>query len=136
MEDVTTNVRFEHVMSEHRVIDVSTPDMKTVIEQKSLGVDIDKPELHQGMLVTPFEQAKQYVDSIPRSQRSDRIRVCDFDYFRIHDLDVVKPGEKYMEFRLSELPEQLHLLDFLIDSQRRRQIREEQVSLMASLNQL
>ncbi|MDO5535064.1 MAG: N-6 DNA methylase [Propionibacteriaceae bacterium] len=131
MEDVTTNVRFERSTAERGFIDVVIPDAKTVVEQKSLNVDLDKPELRQGLMVTPFGQAKRYADSLPNSQRPDTIIVCDFDRFRLHDLDVEKPADNYVEFRLAELPEQLHLLDFLIDPQRARQAREEQVSLDA-----
>lgn len=131
MEDVTTHVRFESSTSQRGFIDVSIPDAKTIIEQKSLGVDLDKPELRQGVMVTPFEQAKRYVDSMRNSQRADTIIVCDFDYFRIHDLDVENPAENYTEFRLTELPEQFHLLDFLADPQGTRQAREERVSLEA-----
>lgn len=131
MDDVTTNVRFETKTSDRGYIDVTIRDAKTVIEQKSLGVDLDKPELRQGVLVTPFEQARNYANSLRNSERPDTIIVCDFDHFRIHDLDAEKPGANYVEFRLSELPEQLHLLDFLIDPQLTRQKREEQVSLDA-----
>lgn len=133
MEDVTTNVRFERSTVERGYIDVVIPDAKTVIEQKSLGVDLDKAELRQGMQVTPFGQAKRYVDSLRNSQRPDTIIVCDFDHFRIHDLDTERPADHYVAFRLAELPEQLHLLDFLIDPQRARQAREEQVSLDAGV---
>lgn len=131
MQDVTTNVRFERSTTERGYIDVVIPDAKTVIEQKSIGADLDKPELRQGTLVTPFEQAKRYVDSLRNSQRADTIIVCDFDRFRIHSLDIERPAVNFVEFRLQELHEQLHLLDFLIDPQRARRAREEQVSLGA-----
>ncbi|MCT1997228.1 class I SAM-dependent DNA methyltransferase, partial [Brachybacterium muris] len=131
MEDVTTNVRFERSTSERGYIDVVIPGAKTVIEQKSLGIDLDRPEMRQGMSVTPFAQAKRYADSLPNSQRPDTIIVSDFDHFRIHDLDTEQPAKNYVSFRLDELPQQLHLLDFLIDPQRARAAREEQVSLDA-----
>lgn len=131
MEDVTTNVRFENRTTERGFIDVVIRDAKTVIEQKSLGVDLDKPEMRQGVAVTPFGQAKRYADSLRNSERPDTIIVCDFDRFRIHDLDTEHPERDYEEFRLAELPEQLHLLDFLLDPQRERQRRETQVSLDA-----
>lgn len=131
MEDVTTNVRFEAQTSGRGFIDVVIRDAKTVIEQKSLGVDLDRPEMRQGVAVTPFQQAKRYADSLRNSERPDTIIVCDFDHFRIHDLDVERPEEHYEQFRLAELPDQLHLLDFLIDPQRERQRREAQVSLDA-----
>ncbi|KZE67856.1 DNA methyltransferase [Micrococcus aloeverae] len=131
MEDVTTNVRFENRTTERGFIDVVIRDAKTVIEQKSLGIDLDKPEMRQGVAVTPFGQAKRYADSLRNSERPDTIIVCDFDRFRIHDLDTEHPERDYEEFRLAELPEQLHLLDFLLDPQRERQRRETQVSLDA-----
>lgn len=131
MEDVTTNVRFEKRTVERGYIDIVIPGSKTVIEQKSLGVDLDRKESRQGMWVTPFEQAKRYVDTLPNSQRPDTIIVCDFDHFRLYDLDTERPAQTYVEFRLAELSEQLHLLDFLMDPQRIRAAREEQVSLDA-----
>lgn len=133
MEDVTTNVRFEDQTVDRGFIDVTIRDAKTIIEQKSLGVDLDKAELRQGMLVTPFEQAKRYADSLRNSERPDTIIVCDFNEFRIHDLDVENPGKHFERFTLDELDEQLHLLDFLIDPQLARRKREVKVSLDAGM---
>lgn len=131
MEDVTTNVRFENSTTARGFIDVMIRDAKTIIEQKSLGVDLDKPEKRQDTLVTPFEQAKRYADSLRNSERPDTIIVCDFNEFRIHDLDTDDPAQTYVSFTLDELPEQLHLLDFLVDPQMHRRRREEKVSLDA-----
>ena len=131
MEDVTSNVHFEHRTSKKGFVDVIVPDAKTFIEQKSLGVDLDRPEERQGRLVTPFEQAKAYADSMPNSQRPDTIIVCNFETFRIHSLESEDPANEYVEFQLSELPEQIYLLDFLIDPQHSRRKREEKVSLDA-----
>lgn len=131
MEDVTTNVRFENSTTARGFIDVTIRDAKTIIEQKSLGVDLDKPEKRQDTLVTPFEQAKRYADSLRNSERPDTIIVCDFNEFRIHDLDTDDPAQTYVSFTLDELSEQLHLLDFLVDPQMQRRRREEKVSLDA-----
>ncbi|MFP7696445.1 class I SAM-dependent DNA methyltransferase [Trueperella sp. LYQ143] len=131
MEDVTTNVRFENATTARGFIDVTIRDAKTVVEQKSLGVNLDKPELRQGTLVTPFEQAKRYADSLRNSERPNTIIVCDFGTFRIHNLDADNPAQNYEEFTLAELPEQLHLLDFLIDPQLARRRRETKVSVEA-----
>lgn len=131
MEDVTTNVRFETNTSERGSIDVVIADAKTFIEQKSISISLDASEIRQGMPVTPFEQAKRYADSMPNSQRPDRIIICNFKEFRIHDLDKVNTGSDYISFTLDELPEQLYLLDFLIDPQRSRMVREEKASLDA-----
>lgn len=131
MTDVTTAARFETSTNQRGFIDVVIRDAKTVVEQKSLGVDLDKPELRQGKMVTPYQQAKNYADSLRNSERPDTIIVCDFDRFRIHDLDSNDPENGYEEFRLEELPEQLHLLDFLVEPELERRRREEMVSLDA-----
>ena len=45
------------------------PDRGVIIEQKSSGVDIDKPELRQGTEVTPYQQALRYAMQMPLSQQ-------------------------------------------------------------------
>lgn len=131
MEHVATTVLFESQTTDRGWVDAVIPDAKTFIEQKSLGVDLDKPETRQGLSVTPFEQAKRYADSQRNSQRPDTIIISNFETFRIHDLDQEKPAENYTEFSLDELPDQLHLLDFLVDPQIQRARREKSVSLTA-----
>jgi hypothetical protein len=131
MEDVTTAVRFEQHTVDRGYIDVVIADAKTFIEQKSLGISLDKAEIRQGRKVTPFQQAKAYADSMPNSQRPDTIMVCDFNEFRIHDMDTERPGENYTSFTLDELPDHLYLLDFLVNPQRERRAREQKVSIDA-----
>lgn len=138
MHDVTTNVRFEEKTSARGYIDVVIPDAKTFVEQKSLGVNLDKAEERQGQMVTPFQQARNYANTLPNTQRPDFIIVSDFGTFRIHDLNKEDAEFNYLSFDLDELPEQLYLLDFLIDPQKARQKREEKVSIAAgsSISQL
>ena len=62
-------VEFERRTSSGGFIDVFIPESKALIEQKALGVNLDDPELRQGTLVTPFEQAKRYADSLPNQLR-------------------------------------------------------------------
>lgn len=131
MTDVTSQVRFEIAANNGGYIDVAIRDAKTLIEQKSLGVDLDKAEKRQGLLVTPFEQAKRYADSLRNSERPDTIIVCNFDEFRIHDLDTDHPADEYESFFLSELQEQIHLLGFLADPKQIRRAREQEISLEA-----
>ena len=51
MKDVTTNVRFETNTADRGYIDVVIPDAKTMIEQKSIGINLDKPELRQSEMM-------------------------------------------------------------------------------------
>lgn len=131
MEDLTTNVFFEERTASGGFIDVSIPDAKTFIEQKSLGVSLDKTGSRQSQDVTPFQQAFNYANAMPNSKRPNFIIVCNFGEFRIHDLNTVEPANNYLSFTLDELPKQFHLLDFLIDPQRARQKREEKASMDA-----
>ena len=58
------DVLFERHLPSGGFIDVWLRDAGVLIEQKSLGVDLDKPEPRQGKLKTPLEQALDYVDEL------------------------------------------------------------------------
>ena len=132
MDDATTNVMFEQSTVSRGYIDAIVVDAKAFIEQKSLGIDLDKPELRQNEQVTPFQQAKRYADAQPNVQRPDTIIVSNFYEFRIHDLaEEPYPEHNYVAFTLDELPQQLHLLDFLVDPKADRRQREKTVSVNA-----
>ncbi|MEJ5998397.1 DNA methyltransferase [Corynebacterium sp. H130] len=131
MKDTTTNVIFEAKTSQRGYIDVWIPDAKTFIEQKSINVDLDKADIRQGQTVTAFRQALNYANTMQFSQRPRYIITCNFQEFRIYDLDKENAEANYLSFTLAELPDQIHLLDFLIDPQRARAVREEKVSMDA-----
>ncbi|AKK03739.1 class I SAM-dependent DNA methyltransferase [Corynebacterium epidermidicanis] len=131
MEDTTINVIFEAKTSERGYIDVWIPDAKAFIEQKSIDVSLDKADIRQGKTVTAFQQALNYANTMQFSQRPRYIITCNFDEFRVHDLDKENAEINYLSFTLEELPNQLHLLDFLVDPQKNRAVREEKVSMVA-----
>lgn len=132
MDDATTNVMFEQSTVSRGYIDAIVVDAKTFIEQKSLGVDLDKPEVRQNEPVTAFQQAKRYADAQPNVQRPNTIIVSNFYEFRIHDLaEEPYPEHNYIAFTLDELPKQLHLLDFLVDPKADRRQREKTASVNA-----
>ena len=131
MREVSTKCRFEQRTRAGGFIDVVIPSARTIVEQKSSGVNLDRGELRQGQMVTPFEQAKRYADALPNRQRPDFIIVCNFECFRVHDLNKDDPAGDYIEFSLTELPEQSYLLDFLIDPAYSRTEKERQVSIRA-----
>ncbi len=59
-----------------------------LIEQKSRGVDLDKPaQQSDGAFLTPLEQAKRYAEQFPSKDKPRWIITCNFDEFRIHDLN-------------------------------------------------
>ena len=57
-------------------IDALMIQARVLVEQKSLGVDLDRPEPRQGTMVTPVEQAKRYSDSLPPSERPSVLITC------------------------------------------------------------
>lgn len=65
----------EHIQFEKQVkydghttfIDAYIPATNVLIEQKSFGVDLDKPEPRHGEMLTPFKQAEQYSQKLDQS---------------------------------------------------------------------
>lgn len=134
MQNISRNVRFEYRTASGGFIDCLIPDAGVIIEQKGLGVDLDKPEERQGRMVTPFEQALAYAESFPRNRQPRFVVVCNFSTFRVHDRDACSRAElagKYIEFTLDELGHNPHLLDFVTDPANSRSEREKQVSMEA-----
>ena len=52
-------------------IDAYIPETKVIIEQKSLGIDLEKAKKQSdGSELTPFGQAKRYNDELPASEKA------------------------------------------------------------------
>ena len=81
VEDVTQRVEFEKKLigskgSTER-IDVYIPETRVIIEQKTLGIPLDKPQPgHDNK--TPYEQAKGYDNYLPFSERARWIVLSNF----------------------------------------------------------
>lgn len=115
-----------------KFIDGYIADTKVAIEQKSMDVDLDKPEKQSdGVICTPFEQAKRYNDHLPYSQRCRWIVVCNFKTFRIYDMEKAEPEKEFETVNFDDLPNEFYRLKFLIDSQNMNIRREEEISLKA-----
>lgn len=124
----TQYIFFEEQTNYGGYIDAKVPDAKAFIEQKSRGIDLDKKELRQGELVTPFEQARNYANAQKNSDRPLWIVVSNFDEIRIHNLDVDYPEQNYTSFQVSDLADNLHHLGFLVDPTAKRLQFEREVS--------
>ncbi|MBQ7544407.1 MAG: class I SAM-dependent DNA methyltransferase [Synergistaceae bacterium] len=93
--DFEKKVRIKHV----KFIDAYIPSTRTIIEQKSPGVNLDDA----------FEQAKNYYDNVPYKERGQYIITCDFREFRIYDMN--RPTEPPEVIPLAEItPEKLAFL--------------------------
>lgn len=95
-------------------IDVLIPTAKAIVEQKGAGVDLDKPELRQGSMVTPAEQALRYAQGMPLNESPRYVIACNFKEFRTYDR-VTDPlcTKPLFDLALEDLPKNLAALDFL-----------------------
>ena len=125
VENVTQRLQFEKKLTGAKGsterIDVYIPETRVIIEQKSLGIALDKPQAgHDGK--TPYEQAKGYDNYLPFSERARWIILSNFSEIWIYDLDVKKPEP--VKVTLADLQTKYHILDFLTNK-KTKQITEE-----------
>ena len=125
VERVTERVQFEKKLTGAKGsterIDVYIPETRVIIEQKSLGIPLDKPQAwHDGK--TPYEQAKGYDNYLPYEERARWIVLSNFRDIWIYDRNDRKPEP--VKMTLDELPAKYHLLDFLTNK-RTKQVTEE-----------
>jgi type I restriction-modification system DNA methylase subunit len=129
--DVTDRLDFQKkVVGEDgntKRIDVYIPETNIIIEQKSLGIALDKPQAgHKGM--TPYEQAKYYDNGLPRSEKARWIVTSNFDEIWVYDMEKRKPEEDVIKIYLKDLDKEYHMLLFLFDPQVEQIRRELKVS--------
>ncbi len=94
IDNVTKRVDFEKKViggdGNTKRIDVYIPETHVLIEQKSLGIPLDKPQAGHGGK-TPFEQAKEYDNGLPHSEKSRWIVLSNFAEIWVYDMDLKKP---------------------------------------------
>ncbi|MBQ7578056.1 MAG: hypothetical protein IJT21_07325 [Synergistaceae bacterium] len=122
------SVTIEHV----GFIDVYIPSTRTLIEQKSFDINLDKAFTQSdGSLLTPYQQAKRYSDWLPDSERARWIIVCNFQKFIIYDME--RPKAPPAVLLLDELSRDYNKLSFIIDPKgvNPHDVREEELSVKA-----
>ena len=114
-----------------RKIDVFYEDMGVLVEMKGRGISLDEATVRskKAGAETPFQQAKWYADNLPHSIRPRWIITCNFDEFRIYNLE--HPEDAFTPLLLAEMPERLHLLSFLTNYTNSRLVREQELSVKA-----
>lgn len=125
-------VKFEEeVQNVHRnFIDVRIPATKVLIEQKSLNKDLSKPiRQSDGSLLTPFQQAKKYISSLPLSQHPRYVVACNFAEFWVYDME--NPNGEPAVIRLADLPKEYYRLQFLVPGENEHLEKELEVSIQA-----
>ncbi len=128
------DVKFEYHLPGGGFIDVWIRDAGILVEQKSIEVDLDKPEPRQGKMKTPLEQAMDYVIDLPLSEQPRFIITCNFKQFRIYDREKYGRSElteNAFEFTLEELASRPDYLNIIVDPNNSRLEKEKQVSIEA-----
>ncbi|MBR6241232.1 MAG: class I SAM-dependent DNA methyltransferase [Lentisphaeria bacterium] len=117
-------VELEHT----NFIDARIPSTEVLIEQKSLGVNLEtKQKQSDGAMLTPMEQAKRYIFGLKRSEFPRFVVVCNFETFQVYDTEERKTD--YIQ--LSDLPKEFHRLQFLVDATSESIKREMELSMQA-----
>ena len=99
-----------------------------LIEQKSLGIDLNKEEKQSdGTLLKPYEQGKRYADWVSNSERPQWVIACNFGEIHIHDLD--RPKADPVVIKLEDLPAQYSKLEFLRDVRKAEQLTRDEVAI-------
>ena len=132
VERVTERVDFEKKVvgadGNTKRIDVYIPETHVLIEQKSLGIALDKPQAgHNGQ--TPYEQAKYYDNYLPHSEKARWIVTSNFEEIWIYDMDAKVPEPR--KLALDEISHKFHMLDFLVNRETKELSDEMKVSLDA-----
>ncbi len=111
-------------------IDGAIEATKVMIEQKSLGKDLNKPiRQSDGSLLTPFQQAKRYISELPLSAHPRWVVTCNFAEFYVYDME--RPNGEPEKIRLADLGKEYYRLQFLVDTGSDHLKREMEVSIGA-----
>ena len=134
-EKATGRIAFEKTVKvdgNTKRIDAYIPETRVLIEQKSLGIALDK-KVHQsgGIDLTPYEQAKRYNDNLPVSEKARYIVTCNFAEIRIYDMDTAEPEKNVTVLEISELKDKYPVLEFLLDKKAKARDDEVELSIIA-----
>ena len=133
--DATDRVDFQKsvvVNGNSKRIDGYIRETSVIIEQKSLGIPLDK-KIHQsdGTDLTPYEQAKRYNDNLPRSEKARWIVTSNFAEIWIYDMEATVPEKSVIKLTIADLQNQYSLLDFLLKKEVKKITKETELSLKA-----
>ncbi len=134
-DDATDRVEFQKkvIVDGHtKRIDAYIPETKTIIEQKALGIGLDK-KIHQSgdIDLTPYEQAKRYNDNLPFDEKARWIVTSNFSEIWVYDMNTRVPEQNITKIALADLQSTYSLLDFLLSKKIKKITEEMELSLKA-----
>ncbi|RGW82139.1 class I SAM-dependent DNA methyltransferase [Lactobacillus amylovorus] len=119
----------------HGSIDAYIPSTHVLIEQKSNGVDLTKPENRPNgnhtEKITPFSQAKRYDDHLGSKEKANFLVLSNFNQIVVYDVRE-SIDTKPIIINIEDLEKDLYLLNFLVkpDDSKRLE-KEKRVSFAA-----
>ena len=113
-----------------KFIDAYIPETRVVIEQKSVDIDLNKPEKQSdGSFLRPYQQARRYGAYLNDTERPRWTITCNFQEFQIYDMK--QPDAEPEVLLLKNFEKEYHRLNFLINSQDNHIKKEMEVSISA-----
>ena len=120
-------------------IDGYIADTRVLIEQKGMAFDLDVKEPRQGRMVTPYEQARDYVSQLSLSEKPRYIITCNFQKIRIYDCDIQPSYNRktdtwyapFEEIELKDLATEYRRLNFLVNVEDQNIKKEMEISIQA-----
>ena len=111
-------------------IDAYIHDTAVLIEQKGRDIDLSKSyKQSDGSMLTPFQQARRYAGLLPHNMNPRWIVVCNFQEFRIHDMN--NPNAEPYVVLLADLEKEYSRLNFLVNTGSENLKREMEISIKA-----
>ena len=111
-------------------IDAYIITTKVLIEQKGSHVNLEEKEKQSdGMMLTPYQQARRYATGLPRSESPRWIVTCNFKEFHIHDME--HPNVDPQVVLLEDLEKEYYRLEFLVNDEAEARKKEFEVSIKA-----
>jgi len=111
-------------------IDAYIHETAVLIEQKGMDIDLSKSyRQSDGSMLTPFQQARRYAGLLPHNMNPRWIVVCNFQEFRIHDMN--NPNAEPYIVLLKDLDKEYARLNFLVSTGSENLKREMEISIKA-----
>ena len=119
-----------HKVDASNYVDGRIRSTRVLIEQKSIDKDLRAPvKQSDGSLLTPFQQARRYVVSLPVSEHPRWIVTCNFKEFLVYDME--QPNGEPEQILLEKLGKEYYRLQFLVDAKNEHLRKEMEVSMQA-----
>lgn len=133
IQNVTDYLLFEKkvkVNGTTKRIDVYIPETQILIEQKSLGISLNKRfKQSDGEELTAYEQALRYNDKLLQHEKARWIITSNFDEIWIYNMNEENPQPT--KIFLEEVPNKYPLFDILVSQKIKKLTEEMDISIKA-----